>query len=112
MTGIDSESASVSSGSFYPVIDRARDAIVSSTGQDLGDELRRQAESRAYKAAKDYELALRRIETQLVAATGKDNRFSEEVRRMALDIVRSFMCRGLLKAQAEAGDHAAFWVRR
>lgn len=96
----------------YAAMDRAKDAIVSSTGQDLGDELRRQAESLAYKAAKDYELALRRIETQLVAATDKDNRFSEEVRNVAVDVTRTWMIRGLLRAQLEAGTALTFWVRR
>ncbi len=96
----------------YPVIDRARDAIVGSSGQDLGDELRRQAESLAYRAAKDYELALRRIESSLVAATDGDSRLSDSVRNVAIDIVRTHMVRGLLRAQSTSGDHMAFWVQR
>ncbi len=90
----------------------AAERVSGATGQDRGDELRRQAESLAYRAAKDYERALRRIETQLVAATDKDNRFSEEVRSMALDIVRTHMVRGLMRAQLEAGTAMTFWVRR
>lgn len=96
----------------YPAEDRAKDAIASSTGQDLGDELRRRAESLAYKAAQDYARALRRIERELVAATEKDTRFGEGVRSLAIDIVRTHMTRGLMRAQLEAGTAMTFWVRR
>lgn len=96
----------------YTAQDRAKDAIVSSAGQELGDELRRQAESLAYRAALDYEQALRSIESSLVAAAVKEDRSSEAVRSMALDVVRTFMVRGLMRAQLEAGDHMTFWVRR
>lgn len=95
-----------------PAVQRARQAIRSSHGPDLGDELRRQAESLAYQASKNYESALRRIESQLVSATGADDGFSEAVSSMTLDIVRTYMCRGLMRAQLEAGDHTTFWVRR
>ena len=88
------------------------DRVAHQCGQDLGDELRRQAESLAYRAALDYEQALRRIESSLVAAAIRDDRSSEAVRSMALDIVRTFMVRGLMRAQVEAGDHMTFWVRR
>lgn len=90
----------------------AAERVSGATGQDLGDELRRQAESLAYKAAKDYELALRRIETELVAATDKDVGVSEVARSMALDIVRTHMVRGLMRAQIEAGTSMTFWARR
>ena len=112
MTGKDPEPASVSGGSRYSVMDPARDAIIASTGQDLGDELCRQAELLAYKAAKDYELGLRRIEVQLVAAAERDGRFSDSVRHVAIDVVRTWMVRGLMRAQVEAGAHMPFWVRR
>ena len=96
----------------YPAEDRARDAIAGSAGQDLGDELRQRAESLAYQAAQDYARALRSIERELVAATDKDTRFSEAVRSLAVDITRTHMVRGLLRAQSESGDHMAFWVQR
>ena len=66
----------------------ANGRVSGATGQDLGDELRRQAESLAYKAAQDYELALHRIEMQLVAATDKDSRFSESVKSMTFWVQR------------------------
>lgn len=97
--------------SFDRVIDRS-ERVAQQSGQDLGEELRRQAESLAYKAAKDYELALRRIERELVAATDKDNRFSEGARSVALDVVRTHMVRGLMRAQIEAGTSMTFWARR
>lgn len=97
--------------SFDRVADRS-ERVAQQRGQDLGDELRRQAESLAYKAAKDFERTLRRIETELVAATDKDNRFSDSVRNVAVDVVRTFMIRGLMRAQVEAGEHMTFWVRR
>ena len=96
----------------YPAEDRAKDAIGSSTGQDLGDELRRQAEALAYKAAQDYELALRRVESGLVAAATRGDGFSESVRNLAVDIVRTHMWRGLMRAQLEAGTSSTFWVQR
>ncbi len=57
-------------------------------------------------------MALRRIERELVDATDKDNRFSQAVRSMATDIVRTHMVRGLMQAQLEAGTAMTFWVRR
>lgn len=89
--------------------DIAVETLNGATGTDLGDELRKQAEHLAYRAAKDYERALRQIETHLVSAT--DNGGSQAVRDVAIDVVRTHMVRGLLLAQIEAGDKLAFWVR-
>ena len=89
----------------------ARERLFVAAGQDLGDELRRLATTLAYQAAKDYELALRRVENELVTAV-TNGRFSQSVKDVALDVIRTHMARGLMRAQLEAGDHMAFWVQR
>ena len=94
----------------YHAADRASDAIAASTGRDVGDELRRQAELLAYAAAQEYELTLRRIETALVVAANQQGGLTEAVQTVALDIVRTHLVRGLLRAQREAGEHMTFWV--
>lgn len=99
------------SAPFVRVANRS-DRVAHQSGQGVGDELRRQAESLAYRAALDYEQALRRIESSLVAAVVRDGRLSEQVRTLALDIVRTHMVRGLMRAQLEAGTAMTFWVAR
>jgi hypothetical protein len=66
----------------------------------------------AYRAARDYEANLRIIEKRLVAAADRNGDYSDMVASVALDVVRTNMIRGLMRAQIEAGDHMTFWVRR
>lgn len=95
-----------------PLLDRRSAGVAGAHGQDLGDDLRSAAASCAYDAAVKYEEHLRHIERSLVAAASRGQFHGDSVFEMTLDIVRTFMVRGLMQAQLEAGDHMAFWVRR
>jgi hypothetical protein len=85
------------------------DRVALRCGPELGDELRRQAESLAYRAALDFEQALRRIESHLAASALAGWNASDRVEEQALDIIRRHMVRGLYRAQLEAGESAVFW---
>lgn len=90
----------------------ATEIIVAKWGSDRGDEMRRQAQFLGYRSAIDHVLALRDIESTLIAAglarwTPHDTSTAE-----ATDLVRTFMVRGLIRAQAETGDRATYWVPR
>jgi hypothetical protein len=93
-------------------MERARDAITASSGLDRGDELRRWAEALAYRAALDYEAALRDIETRLAQAALSGWSASDQVHEHGLDIIRRHMLRGLYRAQVEAGESVVFWRLR
>mgnify|MGYP001176593625 CR=1 FL=1 len=97
---------------LVPPLDAGSDRIARSPSWEMGDQLRWTAANLAYRVAKDYEEALRRIESHLAAATNKDGRFSKAVGDVALDVIRTHMIRGLLQAQQEAGDRLTFWVHR
>jgi hypothetical protein len=93
-------------------MERATDAIIGGAGPDRGDELRMRAEALAYRAALDYEAALRDIEAQLARAALSGWSASDQVEEHALDIIRRHMLRGLYRAQVEAGESAVFWRLR
>jgi hypothetical protein len=91
---------------------RAVERLAAAAGQERGDQLRRQAESLAYRSAMDHVADLHRIENTLVASVARDWDYSGPGRVHALDIIRTYMSRGLIRASYEIGDRAAFWVPR
>jgi len=91
---------------------RAVERLAAAAGQERGDQLRRQAESLAYRSAMDHVADLHRIENTLVASIAGDWDYSGPGTVHALDIIRTFMSRGLIRANLEIGDRAAFWVPR
>lgn len=105
-------SAGEGRGLLYGADERAQDAIAASAGLDLGDQLRRESELLAYRAARDFVLALRRIEQVLVVAAQKGRAFDESVTAVTVDVVRTHMIRGLMRAQLETGGQLTFWARR
>jgi hypothetical protein len=96
----------------YPAMERARDAITASSGQDRGDELRRWAEALAYRSAMEHVAALRDIESSLAAAATKGWKVSDPVAASVLDTIRTFMGRGLMRAAADTGDRPDYWRPR
>ena len=96
----------------YPAMERATDAITASSGLDRGDELRRWAEALAYRSAMDHVAALRDIESSLAAAATTGWRASDPVMVEVLDIIRTFMGRGLMRAAVDTGDRPDFWRPR
>ena len=97
---------------IFAPIDRASQAISTAAGTDRGDELQLRAEALAYRAARDYEAALRRVESQLAASALAGWNASDRVEEHSLDIIRRHMVRGLYRAQLEARDSAVFWRAR
>lgn len=97
---------------IFAPIDRASEAISTAAGTDRGHELQLRAEALAYRAARDYEAALRRVESQLATSALTGWMASDRVQEHALDIIRRHMLRGLWRAQLEAGDNAVFWRSR
>jgi hypothetical protein len=92
--------------------ERATERLAAAAGQERGDQLRRQAESLAYRSAMDHVADLHRIENTLVASVARDWDYSGPGTVHALDIIRTFMSRGLIRANLEIGDRDAFWVPR
>jgi hypothetical protein len=56
--------------------------------------------------------ALCRIESSLAAAAVAGWTSSDRVQVEVVDINRTFLCRGLILAQAETGDRADYWRPR
>ena len=94
------------------VLADAVNQVEMAAGLDRGDELRRQAEVLAYRSAMGHVRELRRIENALANAAQPGRKSSGQVRDYTLDIIRTHMCRGLIRAQQETGDHPDYWRRR
>ena len=88
----------------------AMERIGKRDGNERGDELRRQAFGLAHRSAWEHVYELRRIETDLLSASRFERVKSDQLANVSLDLIRTFMVRGLMQASVETGGKATYWV--